>query len=131
MKPKSVVTCIPSANLERSLKFYSGCFRLEDLAIDEGMIVIELGNLSLFVMSQQTFEQYTSKIGITAEFPGSSAQVLHACAVDDPAMVNHLFATAEAFGGTIAQSMHMNEWGQQAGYLRDPDGHVWEIVQVE
>ncbi|MEX0748968.1 MAG: hypothetical protein WD467_02275 [Candidatus Saccharimonadales bacterium] len=53
MEPKSVVTCIPSRDLDKSLEFYKKCFQLEALEIEEETIVIELANLSLFVMGQE------------------------------------------------------------------------------
>ncbi len=56
MKPKSIVTCYPSKNLDRALVFYSECFKLEGLKIEDEMITIELANLSLFLMSRDTWE---------------------------------------------------------------------------
>lgn len=128
---KSVVTCLPSKNLKKSLQFYSGCFKLEDLAIEEdSQITIELANLSLFVMSQDAYEKYLQKINMQAGYPQENVHVIHSCAVSDPEMIEHLFATAEQCGGTVAAPMSKNEWGQHTGYLRDPDGHLWEISQV-
>jgi uncharacterized protein len=130
MKPRSIVTCLPSRNLEKSLRFYSECFKLDDLKIEEEILTIELANLSLFVMGQEAYEQYTQKVNLRAGYPQDSVQALHSCGVEDSAMIAHLFATAEQFGGTVAGHMRHNEWGQNAGYLRDPDGHLWEIVQI-
>lgn len=132
MKPKSVVTCLPTQNLQKALTFYSECFRLKDLKIeDNSQLTIELANLSLFIMSQEAYEQYTQKVGLRAEYPQVGLQVIHSCAVDDSAVLEHIFASAQQFGGTVAQPLGKNEWGQNAGYIQDPDGHVWEIVQVE
>lgn len=130
MKPKSVVTCLPSRNLEKALTFYSECFKLDELKIEEEMITIELGNLSLFVMSHESFEQYTNQVGLGAGYPREGTQLLHSCAIDDVATLEHVFSTAEQFGGSVAKSMHLNEWGQNIGYVRDPDGHVWELVLI-
>jgi uncharacterized protein len=130
MKPKSIVTCLPTRNLEKSITFYSECFKLEGLKIEDDTIAIELANLSLFVMSQESYEQYTLEAGLRAGYPQDSVQGLHSCGVEDSAMIEHLFATAHQFGGTVAGQMRQNKWGQNAGYIRDPDGHVWEIVQI-
>ncbi|HEU5121829.1 MAG TPA: VOC family protein [Candidatus Saccharimonadales bacterium] len=130
MKPKSVVTCLPTKNIEKSLTFYSECFKLEGLKIEDDMFTIELANLSLFVMSQEAYEQYTKQVNMSAFYPDDSVQVIHSCALEDTAMIEHLFTTAEQFGGTVAQQMRQNKWGQDAGYLCDPDGHLWEIVRV-
>lgn len=130
MRPRSVVTCLPSRNLEQSLMFYRDCFQLPDLKIEEDTLEIELGNLSLFVMSVESFEQYTQPIGMSAGFPRDKTEVIHSCAVDVPEDLDHIFATAEGFGGSIAKAMHTSEWGQELGYIRDPDGHLWEMVLV-
>lgn len=110
--------------------FYKECFKLDDLAIEDSTITIELANLSMFVMSQDSYEQYTQKAGLQTSYPADALQVLHSCAIEDTTMVEHFFATAEQYGGAVAQPMQKNEWGQDAGYIRDPDGHLWEIVQI-
>lgn len=130
MKPKSVVTCLPSKDLDVSLHFYRNVFNIEIPEIEEGMFTVELANLSLFVMSQQAYEQYTQKIALATGYPNSLLQCMHSCAIDDKSTIHHIFANAEKYAGSVAQPMQENEWGQQAGYVRDPDGHVWEIVQV-
>lgn len=131
MKPKSIVTCLPSRDLDKSLNFYRKSFHIETSEIEEGMFIVELANLSLFVMSQKAYVQYTKKISLGAGYPDSLLQCIHSCAVEDKAAIDHVFASAEKYGGSIAQPMQENEWGQQSGYVRDPDGHVWEIVQID
>lgn len=130
MKPKSVVTCLPTRDLEESVKFYRDCFGVEDLQMEDGMMVIELGNLSLFVMNQESYEQYTRQIGLGVGYPQDTAQILHSCAVDDRDALCHALATAEEHGGSVAKPLGKNEWGQEVGYVRDPDGHIWELVLV-
>lgn len=131
MKPKSVVTCLPTRDLEMSLAFYRDCFGIDDLQIEDGMMVIELGNLSLFVMSHDAFEQYTRQIGVVADYPWEAAQTLHSCAIADIAVFDHVFATAFECGGSVAKPPGKNAWGQHMGYVRDPDGHIWELVLVQ
>lgn len=121
---------MPTQDLEKALAFYEGCFKLDNLTIEDGMITVELANLSMFIMDQDSYNQYAQKAGLRADYPKDNLQSLHSCAVEDPAMIEHLFTTADTYGGTVAQSVQKNEWGQNAGYLRDPDGHLWEIVQV-
>ncbi len=132
MKPKSIVTCLPSKNLERSLKFYKECFRLEDLEIeDDSQITIEIANLSIFIMRQEEYEKYTQKAGLWASYPNEgNVQVIHSCAVSSTEMIDHVFASAQTAGGKVAGRMEKNEWGQNTGYVCDPDGHLWEITQI-
>lgn len=130
MKPIGVVTCIPSMNLEKSLGFYKDCFKLPDLAIEEEMFTIELNGLSLFVMSRNAFESYTRLVGRPVAFPQTSVGTIFSCAIDDKDVIDGILATAKGHGGEAVQPLKPNQWGQDVAYVRDPDGHVWELVLV-
>lgn len=131
MKPVGVVTCIQSVNLESSLRFYRDCFGLPDLAIEEDMFTIELNGLSLFVMSRNSFESYTSLVGLPASFPQTSVGTIFSCAINDKDEVERILASAEESGGSASRPLMPNQWGQDVAYVRDPDGHVWELVLVK
>jgi catechol 2,3-dioxygenase-like lactoylglutathione lyase family enzyme len=49
-------------------------------------------------------------------------------AVASKAEVDALIAQAEAAGATVTQRPRERPWGIYAGYFRDPDGHLWEIM---
>ncbi|HEV8191093.1 MAG TPA: VOC family protein [Ktedonobacterales bacterium] len=49
-------------------------------------------------------------------------------AVASKAEVDALIARAEAAGATVTQSPRDRPWGIYAGYFRDPDEHLWEIM---
>ena len=49
-------------------------------------------------------------------------------AVASKAEVDALIARAEAAGATVTQLPRDRPWGIYAGYFRDPDGHLWEIM---
>jgi len=42
--------------------------------------------------------------------------------------VDRAFAIAVAAGGTPVKAPRATSWGGYAGYLADPDGHLWELV---
>lgn len=42
--------------------------------------------------------------------------------------VDELMMQAEAAGATIIKKAHKTFWGGYAGYLKDIDGHLWEIA---
>lgn len=130
MKPKSVVTCIPSKDLGKSLRFYRDGLGIKTSGIEEGMIVLEIANLSLFVMSQKSYEAYTTKINLQAGFPETKLQHIFSCALEDRQDIERIFSNIQHYGGSVAQPFAINEWGQEAGYIKDPDGHVWEMVFV-
>ena len=42
--------------------------------------------------------------------------------------VDEVMAQAERAGAGILKPANDTFWGGYAGYFRDPDGHVWEVV---
>lgn len=69
MKIRTTIVCLPVQNLDKTLTFYKNVFGLPDLRIDEGMIVLELPNLSIFLMDVNAFETYSRKAGRGVEIP--------------------------------------------------------------
>ena len=130
MNPIGVVTCIPSTDLEASLRFYQDCFQLPDLAIEEDMFTIELSGLSLFIMGRDSFESYTKLVSLPAHFPQTSAGAIFSCAIDDRTEIERILDSAGGAGGEAVQHLQPNQWGQDVAYVRDPDGYVWELVLV-
>ncbi len=55
MKPKTVVTSLPVHNLEKSLAFYRDGLGIETPGIEEGIIPLEIANLSLFLIEKSEF----------------------------------------------------------------------------
>lgn len=48
--------------------------------------------------------------------------------VSTRAEVDRVVAEVVAAGGTVVKPASDTFWGGYAGYVQDPDGHVWEIV---
>jgi uncharacterized protein len=48
--------------------------------------------------------------------------------VASKAEVDALLAQAQAAGATATGPPHDRPWGIYSGYIRDPDGHLWEII---
>jgi len=53
-----------------------------------------------------------------------------ACNCASRADVDALMARAEAAGALIAKPAQDAFWGGYSGYFQDPDGHLWEAVNV-
>ena len=49
-------------------------------------------------------------------------------AVASKAGVDAQLARAEAAGATVTVAARERPWGIYAGYFRDPDGHLWEVM---
>jgi uncharacterized protein len=48
--------------------------------------------------------------------------------VENRADVDALLAQAEQAGAALTGQTHDRPWGIYSGYVRDPDGHLWEII---
>lgn len=48
MNIRTTVVCLPVQNLDKTLTFYKNIFGLPDIQIEEGVITLELPNLSLY-----------------------------------------------------------------------------------
>lgn len=126
---RTTVVCLPVRMLERTLGFYRNVLGLPELEIEDEMIVVELPNLSLFLMETTAFEIYSSRAGRGARFPGDGAGMVISCAVDSREAVDAMLARAAARGGTVpGDAAADNISGGYTGYFADPDGHLWELV---
>ena len=129
MKVKTTVLCLPVSDLRKTLHFYKGVFGFGDAAIDGDMIALELPNLSLFLMTKESYESYTRKAKRDALMPGASAPAVVSCAVETRDDVDRALAEAEPYGGASAGPAAIDALsGGYTGYVTDPDGHLWELV---
>lgn len=102
---------------------------MRDAQIEEGMIVLELPNLSLFLMEREAYLGYARKANREASAPGASAPAIISCAVDTKADVDTALNAAETYGGKRAGQAEIDPLsGGYTGYIADPDGHLWELV---
>ena len=127
MKPKTVVTSLAVNNLEKSLAFYRDGLGIETPGIEEGIITLEIANLSLFLIEKREFEKYSKVGGSAAHISGDSAECILSCAFETKEEIDHILSKVEEFDGKIPNPPKEEEWGY-TGYFKDPDGHLWEIV---
>lgn len=129
MNIKTTVLCLPVTDLQKALVFYRGVFGFSELKIEEGILALELPNLSLFLMDVASFESYTQKANRAALLPGVSAPAVLSCAVATKLDVDDALVRAKAFGGTAPSEAAIDpSFGGYIGYVTDPEGHLWELV---
>ena len=129
MKVRTTVLCLPVTNLHKSLDFYREVFELRDAQVDGDMIALELPDLSLFLMSKESYESYTKNANRGALMPGSSAPAVISCALETREDVDQVLGKVEAWGGTSPRPAAVDAAsGGYIGYAADPDGHLWELV---
>ncbi|WP_328503117.1 VOC family protein [Streptomyces sp. NBC_00457] len=127
MKPKTVVLSLPVADLERALRFYRDGLGLSAAAEDEGAVLFELPNLSLFLIEREEYATYTDRAGVATPDAAVAGACVISCAIGSRAEVDDILARATAAGGSVPKSAGTYD-GSYMGYFTDPDGHLWELV---
>lgn len=98
----------------RMASFYERFVNAQPVAHSAGMAIFMLGETKLFI-----HERYTAADG---QLPPENHIALTVADVD-AAVAEH-----EAHGLTVEIPPEDYYWGRSA-YLRDPDGHLWELMQ--
>lgn len=131
MKPRISVLTLGVADLERSLAFYRDGLGLPSEGIvgrefDHGAVAFFdlAGGLRLAVWAQDDFAHDS---GLPKQ-PVSPTAVSIGHNVRHRGEVDEVMATARRAGAETVKPAQDTFYGGYAGYFRDPDGHLWEIV---
>lgn len=129
MKIKTTVLCLPVTDLQKTLGFYQEVFGFSDAQTEDGILALELPNLSLFLMEKESYESYTKKANRAALLPGASAPAVISCAVETNRDVDRAIEKAKQHGGDASGVAAVDTLsGGYTGYVTDPEGHLWELV---
>lgn len=126
MSVKNVVTTLPARDLEKTLAFYRDGLGWETDGIDDGTLMFELPNFSLFFNETDQFNHYTKPADVKALGAGTSVEALFSCAFEKREMVDDLLKKAEEAGGKVTLAQELD--GSYTGYFRDLDGHLWQLI---
>ena len=137
MEPRINVITLAVSDLERALAFYR-----EGLGLDSpGAIGTEFagddenpaGAVAMFqldgglILALYPRTELAKDANISAGDP-QSGEFSIGHLVTARSDVDALLAQAEAAGARPTGPPHDRPWGIYAGYFRDPDGHLWEII---
>lgn len=131
MKPRITVLTLAVADLGRAVAFYR-----DGLGFPTDGIVgteFEHGAVAFFDLDSGLRlalwrrSDLADDAGLTASEP-SSTEFSLGHNVRMRADVDSVMAEAARAGATIVKPAQETFWGGYAGYFKDPDGHVWEIV---
>lgn len=131
MKPGISVFTLGVSDLERSLAFYRDGLGLPTEGIigtefEHGAVVFfELaGDLKLALWAQADLAHDT---GLAIRPPSPTAfSIGHNVSCRQE--VDQVMAQAKLAGADIVKAPQETFYGGYAGYFRDPDGHLWEVV---
>ena len=131
MKPRISVLTIAVSDLERSLEFYRDGLGLPTEGIigrefEHGAVAFfELsGGLKLAIWAQDDLAYDTG----LPKMPLNPTAFTIGHNVVRREEVDEVIAEAARAGADIIKPAHDTFFGGYAGYFRDPDGHVWEVV---
>ena len=131
MKPRISVLTLGVSNLERSLSFYRDGLGLPTKGIigqefEHGAVAFfDLsGGLKLALFAQANIAHDT---GLPVQ-PVSSTALTIGHNVSRQEEVDQCMEAAAQAGAEVIKSAQDTFYGGYAGYFRDPDGRLWEIV---
>jgi catechol 2,3-dioxygenase-like lactoylglutathione lyase family enzyme len=137
MKQRINVITIGVNNLEKSLKFYRDGLGLKTKGIigtefkgDEkhpagAVVMFNLeGNLILSLYPRTELAKDSNE----PESAPSSTEFSIGHAVGSKEEVDIVMEQARAAGAIVTKEAQKAFWGGYAGYFKDPDGHLWEIL---
>ena len=131
MKPRISVLTLGVSDLERPLSFYRDGLGLPTKGIsgqefEHGAVALfDLsGCLKLALFAQANIAHDT---GLPVQ-PVSSTAITIGHNVSQKEEVDQCMEAAAQAGAEVIKSAQDTFYGGYAGYFRDPDGHLWEIV---
>jgi uncharacterized protein len=131
MKPRISVLTLGVADLERALEFYRDGLGLPSDGIvgrefEHGAVAFfDLsGGLRLAIWAQDDIAFDTG----LPKLPASPTAFTIGHNVMTRSEVDEVISAAKRAGAEIIKAPHETFYGGYAGYFRDPDGHVWEVV---
>jgi hypothetical protein len=131
LKPRISVITLGVDDLDIAVNFYRGGLGLPTDGIigkefEHGAVAFfDLSSgLKLAVWSRKNLAHDT---GLPLQKP-SSTEFTIGHNVSSKAEVDEVMAQASKAGAHIVKPAQDTFWGGYAGYFKDPDGHLWEIV---
>lgn len=131
MKPRISVLTLGVADLERSLSFYRDGLGLPTKGIigqefEHGAVAFfDLsGGLKLALWAQADIAHDS---GLPVQPVSPTAMTIGHNVMRREEVARIMEAAARA-GAEVVKPAQDTFWGGHAGYFRDPDGHLWEIV---
>ena len=131
MKPRMSVLTLGVADLDKAVSFYRDGLGLPT----EGVVgrEFEHGAVAFFnlaggqKLALWALDDIAHDSGLPKS-PVSSTAVTFGHNVSGREEVDQVMEEARGAGADIVKPAHETFWGGYAGYFRDPDGHLWEIV---
>ena len=111
------------ADLERSIAFYTDGIGFAIASRPQpDLVYLASGETRIALYPADQLAAYA---GVEAAPPGGVVLSLN---LSSAAEVDAVIARAVSSGGVELRQPGANDWGGHAGSVKDPDGHLWELV---
>ena len=124
MEQRLSLVTLGMRDLGRARAFYARLGWRETPSSHAAIAFSDLGGFALALFDR---DELAADVGVDAAGEGFRAVTL-AHNVASAATVDATLAAAEAAGGRLVKPGGPTAWGGYAGYVADPDGHLWEIA---
>lgn len=112
------------ADVAASTAFYEQLGLTRSSESNDGVSFFDVGGIALALFGRK---ELAHDAGVEAEGEGFRAQSL-AWNLASPGDVDKVIVRMVAAGGNLVKAAEKTFWGGYAGYVSDPDGHLWELA---
>lgn len=113
-------------DLDRATAFYEAWgWRRSSASVAGVVAFLDGGTVALGLFGR---EDLAADAGVGIGAPGEHGSVALAMNLASPDEVDDALRSAAAAGGRVTRPAAATEWGGYSGYVRDPDGHLWEVA---
>ena len=112
------------ADVARATSFFEALGWRKSSASDDEVSFFQLGGMALSVFGRQALADDATVPSEGAGFSGISLAINP----ESEAEVDRVAAEWVSCGGTMVKRPHRVVWGGYSGYVKDLDGHLWELA---
>ena len=112
------------ADVARATSFYEALGWRKSSASQDEVSFFQLGGLALSVFGRQSLADDATVGSEGSGFSGISLAIN----LESEAEVDRVAAEWLSCGGTLVKQPERVFWGGYSGYVKDPDGHLWELA---
>lgn len=124
MQPRISMITLGVRDMERAVKFYRDGLGFPQMESPPSVAFFTLNGSWLGLYGH---DELAEDAAVSPQGSGFGGFAL-AHNVHSEAEVDAVMALAEQAGATVTKPAQKTFWGGYSGYIKDPDGHLWEIA---